>query len=111
MSSVVGVGGNAGQANYAASKAGLIGFTKALAKEYAGRNITVNAIAPGFIKSVMTDRIPEAAKDKLLASIPAARFGNPQEVADLAAFLASDQAAYINGKVIPIDGAMLFGSN
>ncbi|XP_026192144.1 uncharacterized protein LOC34620221 [Cyclospora cayetanensis] len=111
MASVVGVGGNAGQANYAASKAGLIGFTKSLAKEYANRGITVNAIAPGFIKSEMTDRMTDAAKAATLASIPAARLGTPQEVADLAAFLASDQAAYINGKVIPIDGGMLFGSN
>ncbi|OEH75394.1 putative pyruvate kinase [Cyclospora cayetanensis] len=183
MASVVGVGGNAGQANYAASKAGLIGFTKSLAKEYANRGITVNAIAPGFIKSEMTDRMTDAAKARIhadadcgrggtlteklsgdfelgaatLASIPAARLGTPQEsvsapsllrlltplrtlllcfcevlpidvlahssssylslarsplqVADLAAFLASDQAAYINGKVIPIDGGMLFGSN
>ncbi|KAL8455428.1 hypothetical protein Emag_000735 [Eimeria magna] len=100
-----------GQANYAASKAGLIGFTKSLAKEYAGRNITVNAIAPGFIKSAMTDRMTDAAKAATLASVPAGRLGNPQEVADLAAFLASDQSAYINGKVIPIDGAMLFGAN
>ncbi|CDJ64722.1 oxoacyl-ACP reductase, putative [Eimeria necatrix] len=111
MSSVVGVGGNPGQANYAASKAGLIGLTKSLAKEYANRNVTVNAIAPGFIKSLMTDKMTEAAKAGALASIPAGRFGTQQEVADLAAFLASDQAGYITGKVIPIDGGMLFGSN
>lgn len=111
MASVVGVGGNVGQANYAASKAGLIGFTKSLAKEYANRNVTVNAIAPGFIQSEMTDRMTDAAKAATLASVPAGRLGNPQEVADLTAFLASDQAGYINGKVIPIDGAMLFGSN
>ncbi|KAL8273440.1 hypothetical protein Esti_002627 [Eimeria stiedai] len=111
MSSVVGVGGNIGQANYSASKAGLIGFTKSLAKEYAARNVTVNAIAPGFIKSAMTDRMTDAAKAATLASVPAGRLGTPQEIADLAAFLASDQSAYINGKVIAIDGAMLFGAN
>eukprot|EP00922_Rhytidocystis_sp_ex-Travisia-forbesii_P017807 GHVS01026541.1.p1 GENE.GHVS01026541.1~~GHVS01026541.1.p1 ORF type:complete len:335 (+),score=44.67 GHVS01026541.1:64-1068(+) len=111
MSSVVGVGGNPGQANYAASKAGLIGFTKSLAKEVASRNITVNAIAPGFIKTQMTDAMSEEARKLTLSSIPAGRLGKPQEVADLVAFLTSDNAGYLTGKVTPLDGGMLFGGN
>eukprot|EP00922_Rhytidocystis_sp_ex-Travisia-forbesii_P023088 GHVS01033907.1.p1 GENE.GHVS01033907.1~~GHVS01033907.1.p1 ORF type:complete len:152 (+),score=17.80 GHVS01033907.1:625-1080(+) len=111
MSSVVGVGGNPGQANYAASKAGLIGFTRSLAKEVASRNITVNAIAPGFIKTQMTDSMSEEARKMTLSSIPAGRLGTAQEVADLTAFLASDNAGYLTGKVTPLDGGMLFGTN
>ncbi|CBZ55826.1 3-ketoacyl-(Acyl-carrier-protein) reductase, related [Neospora caninum Liverpool] len=111
ISSVIGVGGNPGQANYAASKAGMIGLTRTLGKEYANRNITVNAIAPGFIRSAMTDKMPEAAKKQALSQIPANRLGEPKDVAALAAFLASDQAGYITGKVIPVDGGMLFGGN
>ncbi|KFH05332.1 3-ketoacyl-(acyl-carrier-protein) reductase [Toxoplasma gondii VAND] len=111
ISSVIGVGGNPGQANYAASKAGMIGLTRTLGKEYANRNITVNAIAPGFIRSAMTDKMPEEAKKHAMAQIPANRLGEPKDVAALAAFLASDQAGYITGKVIPVDGGMLFGGN
>uniref|UniRef100_A0A3Q8UBP7 3-oxoacyl-[acyl-carrier-protein] reductase n=1 Tax=Nephromyces sp. MMRI TaxID=2496275 RepID=A0A3Q8UBP7_9APIC len=107
MASVVGISGNVGQANYAAAKAGLIGFTKSLAKEVASRGITVNAIAPGFIKSDMTDRISEAAKNSALQMIPSGTFGFPEDVANLVAFLVSDQAGYINGKAIPVDGGMI----
>uniref|UniRef100_A0A3Q8UC80 3-oxoacyl-[acyl-carrier-protein] reductase n=1 Tax=Nephromyces sp. MMRI TaxID=2496275 RepID=A0A3Q8UC80_9APIC len=111
MSSVVGVGGNHGQANYAASKAGLIGFTKSLAREVGKLGITVNAVAPGFIISDMTDKMTEEAKAATLNTIPAGRLGLQEEVASLVAYLASDQAAYINGKVIPVDGGMLFGGS
>lgn len=111
MSSVVGVGGNIGQANYAASKAGLIGMTRSLGKEYANRGVTVNAIAPGFIRSTMTDAMTDAAKAATIASIPAGRMGEPQDVANMVAFLASDQASYVTGKVMPVDGGMLFGGN
>nr|AZL94616.1 dehydrogenase/reductase 4 [Nephromyces sp. MMRI] len=106
MASVVGISGNAGQANYAAAKAGLIGFTKALAKEVASRGITVNAIAPGFIKSDMTDKISDAARAAALQNIPAGTMGTPDDVANLVAFLVSDQSGYINGKTIAVDGAM-----
>lgn len=106
ISSVIGVNGNIGQANYAASKAGLIGFTKAMAKELAGRNVTVNAIAPGFIKSQMTDAMPEAAKEAALSHIPLKRLGTADEIAALAVFLASDLSSYITGQVIKIDGGL-----
>jgi len=106
MASVIGVNGNAGQANYAASKAGLIGFTKSVAKELASRKVTANAIAPGFIQSQMTDAMPEAAREKTLVHIPAKRMGLPSEIASLAVFLASDLAAYITGEVIKIDGGL-----
>lgn len=104
IASVVGLTGNAGQVNYAAAKAGLIGLTKSLAKEVAGRNITCNAIAPGFIETEMTASLSGAAQAKLLAQIPAQRPGRPNEVAKLAAFLAGEDAAYITGEVIRIDG-------
>lgn len=106
ISSVVGLRGNAGQANYAASKAGLIGMTKSLAKELAPRGITVNAVAPGFISTDMTAALPEAAKAAILASIPAGRLGAAEEVARAAAFLAGGEAAYITGQVLAVDGGM-----
>lgn len=106
ISSVVGISGNAGQANYAASKAGIIGLTKSVAKELAARGVTCNAIAPGYIETDMTAAIPGNRREALLATIPAQRAGSAEEVAKLAAFLASEQAGYINGAVIPIDGGM-----
>lgn len=106
LSSVVGIIGNAGQANYAAAKAGIIGFTKSVAKELAARNITVNAIAPGFIATDMTDVLSDKAKEELLKGIPAGRIGAAEDVANLAAFLVSDEAAYITGQVISVDGGM-----
>ena len=106
LSSVVGLHGNAGQVNYAASKAGVIGMTKSLAKELAGRNITVNAVAPGFIDTDMTAVLPEKAKEAILASIPMARLGAAEDVANAVAFLASDEAGYITGQVLAVDGGM-----
>ncbi len=106
ISSVSGVMGNAGQTNYSASKAGLIGFTKALAREVAPRNITVNAIAPGFIPTELTATMPEALKTATLTAIPLGRWGTAQEVADAVAFLASDQAGYITGQTLNVDGGM-----
>nr|KXH70652.1 MAG: beta-ketoacyl-ACP reductase [Candidatus Thorarchaeota archaeon SMTZ1-83] len=106
ISSVVGIAGNAGQANYAASKAGLIGFTKSLAKELARKGITVNAIAPGFIETRMTDVLGKEVKTKLLEQIPVGRMGSPEDVAALVLFLASDEAEYITGQVIRVDGGM-----
>jgi 3-oxoacyl-[acyl-carrier protein] reductase len=107
ISSVVGVMGNPGQANYAASKAGLIGLTKTVARELASRNITVNAVAPGFIQTEMTEALPEATKQLMLAQIPLGRFGTAMEVAQAVVFLASDAAAYITGQVIHVNGGML----
>ena len=106
ISSVVGMMGNAGQSNYAAAKAGIIGFTKAAARELASRNITVNAIAPGFIQTAMTAALPEAVQKAFLAQIPLGRFAEPREVAELALFLASDASSYITGQVIGINGGM-----
>lgn len=106
ISSVVGVTGNAGQSNYAASKAGIFGFTKSIAKEMGSRNIRCNAIAPGFIETEMTDELNEETKMAYLANIPLKRLGKAQEVADLCAFLATDNASYISGQTISICGAM-----
>lgn len=107
MSSIVGIAGNLGQANYAASKAGVIGLTKSAAKELASRGITVNAVAPGFIQTDMTDALSDKIKDACIANIPLKRFGETKEVADLVCFLASDSANYITGQVLQIDGGML----
>jgi 3-oxoacyl-[acyl-carrier protein] reductase len=106
MSSVVGIHGNGGQANYAASKAGLIGLTKSLARETAGRGVRVNAIAPGFIESDMTRAMPEAAKQGMLQLIPLKRAGRPEDVAAAALFLASGESSYITGQVLTVDGGM-----
>ena len=106
MASIVGIYGNAGQANYAASKAGVIGMTKSVAKELGSGNITVNAIAPGYIGTDMTDSLPDAAKEKITSAIAMKRMGTVEDVANLAAFLASDNASYITGQVIGVDGGM-----
>ena len=107
ISSVVGIIGNVGQANYVAAKAGLIGLSKALAKEYAAKGVTVNAIAPGFIESDMTAHLPEELKAAYLQQIPVGRFGQPEEVAKVVVFLASDAASYVNGQTIAVDGGMV----
>ena len=107
ISSVVGLMGNVGQANYVASKAGLIGLTKALAREYAGKGVTVNAVAPGFIASDMTAGLSDELKESYLAQIPVGRFGEPEEVAAAVAFLTSEEAAYINGQTLTVDGGMV----
>ncbi len=106
ISSVVGLTGNAGQANYAASKAGLIGFTKSAAKELAARGITVNAVAPGFIQTEMTEAMPDAAKEAFLAAVPLKRPGTPQDVASAVLFFASDAGSYVTGQVLAVDGGL-----
>ncbi len=107
MTSVSGVTGNVGQANYAAAKAGVIGFTKTCAKELAARGITVNAVAPGFIETAMTDVLPEKIKEGIAATVPLGRMGQPEEIAGVVTFLASDFASYITGQVLNVDGGMV----
>lgn len=107
ISSVVGITGNAGQVNYAAAKAGIIGVTKSAARELASRGITVNAVAPGYIKTDMTNVLTDKTKELIMSSIPLKRMGNPEDVAEAVAFLASESAAYITGQVIHIDGGMV----
>lgn len=106
MASIVGITGNAGQINYAAAKAGMIGVTKSLAREIASRGITVNAVAPGFIETDMTKDLPEEAKKAMLAGIPMKRIGQPKDIANAVLFLASDQASYITGQVLQVNGGM-----
>ncbi len=107
VASVVALMGNAGQANYVASKAGLIGLTKSLAREVSGRGVTVNAVAPGFIASDMTAGLSEALRDAYLQQIPAGRFGEPGDVAKAVAFLVSDDAAYVTGQTLSVDGGLV----
>ena len=107
MASIVGIIGNPGQANYAASKAGLMAMSKSMAAELAGRNITVNCIAPGFIETPMTANLPDNVKQAMMDRIPAKRMGQPQDIANLVAFLASEEASYITGQTININGGML----
>lgn len=107
LSSVVGVAGNSGQCNYSASKAGIIGFTKSVAKELASRNIRSNAVAPGFIKTNMTDVLTDAVKENINNTIPLKRMGDPKEVANLIYFLGSEESSYITGQVVNVDGGMV----
>lgn len=107
VSSVIGLTGNAGQSNYAASKAGLLGLTKSVAKELASRDITVNAVAPGFIDTAMTQALGEKVREQMLAQVPLGRLGTPEEVANAVAFLCSEDAAYITGQVLTVDGGMV----
>ena len=107
ISSIVGIVGNPGQANYVAAKSGVIGMTKTIAKELAGRGITVNAVAPGYIDTDMTSRLDDTIKEQMLSAIPLAGFGKPEDVAEVVKFLASDAAAYITGQTIQVDGGMV----
>lgn len=109
ISSVVGLLGSAGQVNYAASKSGLVGFARSLTRELGARGITANVVAPGFIKTEMTEALPEKQQEQYLSSIPAGRFAEPDEVAKVVAWIASDEAAYISGAVIPVDGGLGMG--
>jgi 3-oxoacyl-[acyl-carrier protein] reductase len=106
ISSVIGLRGNVGQANYASAKAGIIGFTKSAARELAGRNITVNAVAPGYIQTEMTERLPQDVKEEMLKQVPLGRPGLPEDVAGVVAFLCSEDASYITGEIIRVDGGM-----
>ncbi|MCI0478801.1 MAG: SDR family oxidoreductase, partial [Anaerolineales bacterium] len=107
ITSVAGIAGNAGQTNYASSKAGLVGFTKSLAKELGARNITVNAVAPGFVGTALTDVLPQEFKDLAIKMTPLGRFGTPEDIARAVAFFASDDAAFITGQVLSVDGGMV----
>lgn len=107
ISSVVGLLGNAGQANYAASKAGIIGFTKSVAREVVGRGITANAVAPGYVETELTGVLPENIKEQILGQVPMGRLGEPEEIAEVVAFLAGDGAAYVTGQTIAVDGGMV----
>jgi 3-oxoacyl-[acyl-carrier protein] reductase len=107
VSSVVGLVGNAGQANYAASKAGIIGFTKSVAREVAPRGITVNAVAPGYVETELTSGLPDEVKDQIRAQTPSGRIGEPEEIAEVVAFLAGEGASYVTGQTIAVDGGMV----
>ena len=106
IGSVTGIIGNPGQANYAAAKAGLIGLTKVLAKELGAKGITANVVAPGFVDTAMTERLPDALKDDVVKRLPARRFGEPAEIAAAVAFLASEQAGYVTGQTLVVDGGL-----
>ncbi|MGI8909635.1 MAG: 3-oxoacyl-[acyl-carrier-protein] reductase [Rubrobacteraceae bacterium] len=107
VSSVVGLVGNAGQANYAASKAGLIGFTKSVAREVAQRGITANSVAPGYVETELTGSLPDKVKEQILAQVPMGRFGEPEEISEVVAFLAGEGAGYVTGQTITVDGGMV----
>jgi 3-oxoacyl-[acyl-carrier protein] reductase len=107
ISSVVGLLGNAGQANYAASKAGIIGFTKSVAREVAGRGITANAVAPGYVETELTGLLPENIKEQILGQVPMGRLGEPEEIAEVVTFLAGERGAYVTGQTIAVDGGMV----
>ena len=107
MASIIGLIGNAGQCNYAASKAGVIALTKSAARELATRNVRVNAVAPGFIETKMTEALPQEVREKMLGAIPMGRFGQPEDVANVVLFLAGDMSSYMTGQVLPICGGMV----
>ena len=109
ISSVVGLSGGAGQVNYSASKAGMVGMARSIARELGSRNITANVIAPGFVDTDMTSELPEARRDEILKQVPLGRYASPEEIAAVATFLVSDAAAYITGAVIPVDGGLGMG--